>query len=196
MPDNIQEKIVPIDEIKKALSPEKLEDSIIQSMATKRVIADPLPGPMLDAVANTDIEVNTSQGKVILRPVVAYDFTIFKKINSPHYKTMIERDTPEGIASITIEDEELYEMIYQFSHPCKHIRELLKKGRDHFREIATEEVGDKYDINDLNLLLTAIATQLQKGFSTMMAHGSKEDATLNDKNADALDVLEADKKKQ
>ena len=173
----------------KVLPQEKLEEAIVQQAATSRGVADPLPGPMLDAVVNQELEVVTSKGKVVFRPVVVYDFTIFKKINSPHYRTMLEKDNAEELKTMNIEDEELYEMIYQFTHTCKEIRNELKKGREHFREIATEEIGDKYDINDLNILLQGVATQIQKGFSTMMAHGAKEE----DENKDGLD--EALKKK-
>lgn len=183
------DKIVPIETLLKAVSPEKMETAIVENAATQRVISDPLPGPMLDAVANPEMDVMTSKGKVTFRPVVVYDFTIFKKINSPHYRTMLERETGVTVDELNIEDEELYEMVYQFTHSCKEIRALLRKGREIFRETAIEAIGDKYDMADLTILLNGVAAQIQKGFSTMMAHGPPED-----KNADALDDL--DKKKQ
>jgi hypothetical protein len=171
------ENTVPISELYKSVSPEKLEASVITSAATQRVISDPLPGPMLDAVANTEVEVITSKGKVILRPIVIYDFTIFKKINSPHYRTMLEGNSG---GSLDIEDEELYEMIYQFTHTCKEIRTILKKGREYFRDIATEEIADKYNMDDLKVLLDGVAVQVRKSFSTMVGHGPSEEKSSED----------------
>jgi len=176
--------VVPIETVLKSLPPEKLEASVVESAATQRVVSDPLPGPMLDAVANQELDVMTSKGKVTFRPVVIYDFTIFKKLNSPHYRTMLEANSGVKMEEMNIEDEELYEMIYQFTHSCKEIRAVLKKGREHYRELTTEEVGDKYNIQDLGVLLTGVATQIQNGFATMMAHGVDED-----KDKDALDEL-------
>lgn len=182
--------VVSAEMLAKVLPPEKLEEAVVSTAATSRVVADPLPGPMLDAVANTELEVMTSKGKVTFRPVVVYDFTIFKKLNSPHYRTMLERENNAELSAMNIDDEELYEMIYQFTHSCKEIRQVLKQGREQFRELATEEIGDKYDISDLNILLQGVATQIQKGFSTMMAHGAKEE-----ENKDALDEADPAKKK-
>lgn len=170
-----QDNIVSIDKITQALPAKTLEEHVISQQAISRVVSDPLPGPMLDAVANQELEVMTSQGKVILRPVVIYDFTIFKKLNSPHYRTMIEHANKQISAEeINVEDEELYEMIYQFTHTCKEIRQELKKGREQFREIATEEVADKYSMIDLGVLLNGIAQQINKGFATMTPYGTSE----------------------
>jgi predicted DNA-binding protein (UPF0278 family) len=162
---------VAIERVLTAVPQEKLVDSIVGTVATNRVVSDPLPGPMLNAVANQELEIITSRGKVILRPVVIYDFTIFKKINSPHYRTMLEaanKDIEE--TDLKIEDEELYEMIFQFTHSCKEIRAILKKGREYFREVATESIADRYSMPDLEILLNGLAKQIQSGFATMVAH--------------------------
>jgi hypothetical protein len=178
------DKVVPIETVLKSLPQDKIEAAIVENAATLRVTNDPLPGPMLDAVANQELEVITSKGKIVFRPIVIYDFTLFKKLNSPHYRTMLEANSGVKIEEMNIEDEELYEMIYQFTHSCKEIRTLLKKGRENFRELATEEVGDKYNVQDLGVLLQGVATQIQKGFATMMAHGVEAD-----KDKDALDEV-------
>ncbi len=167
-------------DISKILGKEKIEDIVVTSAASKRVVSDPLPGPMLDAVANQECEVKTSKGLVILRPVVMYDFTIFKKINSPHYRTMIEAENEREIELLDIQDEELYEMIYQFTHSCKETRILLKQSRDIFREAAIEEIAEKYEMGDLKSLLEGVAIQIQKGFSTMMAHEPSSDKDTTD----------------
>jgi len=185
------EKIVPIDTLLKSISPEKLEDVVVTNAAASRVVNDPLPGPMMDAIVNQELEVMTSKGKVVFRPVVIYDFTIFKKLNSPHYRTMLEANSGEKIENMAIEDEELYEMIYQFTHTCKEIRAALRKGRDYFRELANEEIGDKYNVDDLGNLLKGVAEQIKKGFSTMMAHAAEEDKSSGDV---ALDKIMAEKK--
>lgn len=167
---------VPIETVLNSVPVNKLEESIVTSAATQRVVSDPLPGPMLDAVANQELEVKTSRGVVTLRPVVVYDFTIFKKLNSPSYRQMIEATNKDfNQAELNIEDEELYEMIWQFTHTCKEMRAELKKGRDQFRELATNVVADIYSMEDLGKLLEGVATQINKAFGTMQSHGVIEE---------------------
>jgi hypothetical protein len=75
------DNIVAIDNLLQSIPKEKLEEAIIKNAATNRVINDPLPGPMIDAIVDQELTVTTSKGNVTFRPVVIYDFTIFKKIN-------------------------------------------------------------------------------------------------------------------
>ena len=179
---------VSIETVMKSVPQAKLEEAIVSAAATSRVVSDPLPGPMLDAVANQELEIKTSRGVVVLRPVVVYDFTLFKKLNSPHYRTMLEQANSEfKTDELNVEDEELYEMIYQFTHTCKEVRTELKKGREQFREVATAAIADYFNMDDLQVLLEGVATQITKGFATMTAHG------VPDKEGEAPDEL--DKKK-
>jgi hypothetical protein len=83
------------------------------------------------------------------------------------------------LESLKIEDEEMYEMIFQFTHSCKEIRSLLKKGRDAFREAAIEDIADKYSMSDLNILLNGVAKQIQKGFVTMVEHDVVENKDVD-----------------
>jgi len=166
-----QEKVVSVSEIEKIIPPEKLEEYRIKSLASKRVANDPLPGPFEDAMGDGDVEVVTSKGKIVVRPVVAYDFTIFKKINSPIFQQMVDVGvSTSGSAELDFDEEDMYELIFQFTRPCKEVRKELKKGREEYREAALAKIADVYGTSDIELIVKVITEQIQKGFSTMVEH--------------------------
>ncbi len=165
--------LVPVSKIAEALGPEKFEEALIKGEASKRAAKDPLPGPVFDAVLGQPIEVKTSVDTVDVRPVVAYDFTLFKQLNGPVYRNMIEG--AKDAKDLEWTDEEGYELVYQFTNPCKEIRAALKKGREYFTELALTEIGDKYTIQDITTIIMAIVKQIEVGFSTRVDHDVIED---------------------
>lgn len=137
--------------------------------AVARANREPLPGA-LDRAFGPEGEIVVGAFKV--RKVVHADYPILKRLNSPLYRQMLEGSNEE----IKPEHEELFELCYQFTRPCREVRETLNKGREFFREVATQTFGDA-PIEDgvLTAVFTAVVEQFTTSMSTMQAHTSKEE---------------------
>lgn len=101
--------------------------------------AEPLPGPL--AIAFT-IEELTALGFTI-RPVVASDFILLKKLDSPLYRQVfalaehtrkikageIPKDAPPP--ETKYDEDECVEMIYQFTRPLEEVRRTWRRGSNY-----------------------------------------------------------------
>lgn len=151
------------------IPPEKVQEYELRAMAASRAGHDPLPGPLSGAFLDQEIKVLD----VSVRPVVAFDMAMFKKLDSPLYRQMLE---PENAASIQFTEEEGWEMCFQFTRPCREVRAALAKGREAFRESATQAFGDKYRPQDITKIVDAIAEQIKRVFSTAVAHETGDES--------------------
>lgn len=142
---------------------EKTKDAIMESMSNERASKEPLPGPTQDFFMTERLAVKTSIGNVIIRPLVVFDITIFKMIDSPLYKILMGDITPDANNNTLFAgEEESYELIYQFTHSPKQCYDLIKKGKDSFKDKVLEEVAFIYTPQDAASLIEIIMSHIFK----------------------------------
>ena len=140
---------------------DKIEEAVMESAANERASREPLPGPAGDIFETEPLVVKTSQGDVTIRPMVAYDINCFSKINSPFYRILMgDTKTMKDTNNLFTTEEESYELVYQFTHPCKEIYKLLKQGLDVFKDKVMEEIAFKYNPVDAAKLVEAIMSHI------------------------------------
>lgn len=110
-----------------------------QQTATRRANTEPLPGPLDRAFAPEEL----AQFGFVLRPVVASDFILLKKLNSPLYRqTFVLAEHARQIKSGELpedappprteyDEDECVEMIFQFTRPLPVVREIFRRGTNH-----------------------------------------------------------------
>lgn len=141
---------------------EKMTDAILQSMSNDRASREPLPGAVNDAFDITDdITIQTSEGDVTIRKMKTIDITIFKLTDSPFYKLIMgdlkeKGDVDKDFKAMFPDEELIYLLIYQFTHPAKEIYRMVKKNKELYKETATEEVGTKFSPADTLVLIESI----------------------------------------
>jgi hypothetical protein len=158
----------------------------------RRANAEPLPGPLATAFTLDELKVFG----FTLRPVVASDFILLKRLNSPLYRQTFAlaeharqikagEIPPDAAAPATqYDDEECVEMIYQFTRPLAEVRAALQRGREKFRETALTAVTDAIPIAQMDAyprLVTTVIENFTAAFSTAVqysAAGKDENETV------------------
>lgn len=143
---------------------ERIVEEQLRNLSNTRAEREPLPGVTAEALDSDNLTVKTSIGIVEVRRMVAVDITIFKLSDSPFYSLIMGdiKDTDEQssdkIFKTLFPDEELlYSVVYQFTHPAKFIYNLVKKDKDQYKDKVIEEMIDKeYSPADLTLLVETI----------------------------------------
>lgn len=133
--------------------------------------ADPLPGPLLDAFLPPEL---TAAG-IKLRPLVASDWAILKKIDSPILKelqaTALDPNLPKP--EIKYEEEDIWELLFIFSTPPERLRREMTMGRENFRNVAMQLTADKLPfevVMQRRQILEALAQNIVRPFATRLAH--------------------------
>ena len=135
----------------------KIEEAVMHSLSNERASREPLPSVAETLFDNNPLTVKTSIGEVVIRPMVAYDINIFKLINSPFYRIMLGDKTNENDPNqLFADDEESYELIYQFTHSPKETYKLFKNGKEVYKDKVIEEVACVYNPSDAALLVEQI----------------------------------------
>jgi hypothetical protein len=154
-----------------------------RSAATRQANAEPFPGPLAAAFVAEPPAVAGLE----LRPIVAGDFILFRKLDSPlyrrtfqiaeHQRQIAAGEVPENTAppETKFDEEECVEMIYQLSVPIATARAALKKGRDAFRETALAAVTDRVPVTAFPELVAAVVSHFTAAFSTAVRYESPED---------------------
>ena len=133
-----------------------------QNLANDRATREPLPGPTSEAFTEDEIVVNTpSGGTVSIRKMKAIDITIFKLIDSPFYKLIMNDIQPDPkdtnpMKALFPDEELLYQVVYQFTHPAKDVYKLIKQGKNKFDEVVIEDIGVTYSPADLLVVVEAV----------------------------------------
>jgi|SRR3974390_361677 len=142
----------------------------IDNQAGIRAAADPLPGPLVDAFWPSDISVD----KFKVRPLVAYDWAIMKRINSPIYRQMLEvMQKGDKASEIEAEPEELWDLIFLLTRPCAESDAFFKKGVEGFKEEAKKEIGFKLHTAVVAQLAQACTDQIFTHMTTMLSYAPK-----------------------
>jgi len=135
----------------------------IESMAAKRAEANPLPGALGDAFLSGPIAIAGHE----VRKLVASDYVIFKFLDSPILRQLLELSkSPDKQEAVAFSDEEEWEMCWQFIHNPKECRELMKRGREQFRELCAVEIGDSFSPEETKLIVLAISEQVRRNGDT------------------------------
>lgn len=144
----------------------------LERAARDRVSGDPLPGPLAQAFLEGDIQA----GGLAIRPFVASDWVILRGLESPIIRLIEElAQNPKEDPKITISDEEKFEIIYQFTRPAKECRALLKRGKDLFRETATDFVDErKLNLVQMQECLNAAMEQIRRSWETTLKYQSDQ----------------------
>jgi len=59
-------------------------------------------------------------------------------------------------STLFADDEQSYELIYQFTHPVEEVYKLYKTGVDNYHDVVTQSVGFVYSPKDVADLLSSI----------------------------------------
>ncbi|TXH10004.1 MAG: hypothetical protein E6R03_15995 [Hyphomicrobiaceae bacterium] len=144
--------------------------------------AEPLPGPLAKAFTAEELK----QFGFIIRPVVASDFILLKRLESPLYRqTFVLAEHARKIKAGEIppdaappatkyDEEECVEMIYQFTRPLAEVRTALQRGRIAFRETALQTITDAIPLARMDEFPRLVATVVENftaAFSTAVQYG-------------------------
>jgi hypothetical protein len=148
---------------------ERFEATVAASDAAAAV---PLPGPLLDAFLPATL---TAAG-FKLRPVVAADWAILQRIESPLLAELTELRKPtEERSPVAYTDEQIWELLWLWTVPVREARACLAKGLPTWRERVMEETADSLPpsiIADRAGILTALAGNLLRSLSTSVTYQS------------------------
>lgn len=162
----------------------RMDNAVMESMANDRAVREPLPGPAEEIFNTEPLAVKLSNNEeVIIRPMVAFDISIFKKINSPFYRILMD-DKTEGKQSLFADEEESYELVYQFTHSPKEAYQLFKKSVEVYKDKVMEEVAFKYNPADAALLVSKIMEHIFHVYLSKINYKSDESA---DNSAGGMD---------
>lgn len=133
--------------------------------------ADPLPGPLLEAFLPEPL---VAAGYT-LREVVAADWAILKKLDSPILKELqglaMNPDLPRPEIAYT--EEDIWELLFLWTRPPREVRACLARGRPEFREHVLRETADALPasiVQERGAILTALASNLVRALATRVTH--------------------------
>ena len=87
----------------------------------------------------------------------------------------------EARTKITYKDEDVFDVVYQFTHPVKDVRKLVNKGADFYHETAMAEIGDEFSLLDIGPLIEGFQKIVLGSTSTMVQHEVPESTSVDDK---------------
>lgn len=158
----------------------ELKDKMVTAMSSDRAAREPLPDKTVNALFIESDKVTLTNGKTLsIRPLVASDILIFKLTNSPFYKlTMGDLNNAEEAKSHFVEEQTMFNLIFQFTNEVKHVRKLAQAGK---LEEASCEFADTIPPTDMLKLMTAIWRQVGAANDN---RSSFEATAVNDSGSD------------
>lgn len=123
-----------------SLAPEQRDDlaAIIAGLERDTALAtaadaNPLPGPLFEAFDPEPIRF----GNIAVRSVVAFDFIVLRKLESPLLARLEQLfKAPEERSPVEFSDAQEADMIQQFTSSIATVRKDIARGVDHFRSRA------------------------------------------------------------
>jgi hypothetical protein len=156
-----------------------VRDARVAVAAARQAAATPLPGPLAVAFGADDA---LNVAGLTLRPVVASDFAILQRLDSPmlrqaqaaaeHARQVAVGELPESapVPGTPYEQEELAELLYQFTRPLREVRAALAQGRPAFREAAMEATFDRLPPTAIGPVMERLVENFTRCFATAVAH--------------------------
>jgi hypothetical protein len=78
----------------------------------------------------------------------------------------------QKIAELKFDEEQIAETVFIFTRPQKRVRKLLDMGRNAFREVAMDELGDKLHPTQMAALQRACAQHYVASFATIISYAA------------------------
>lgn len=132
----------------------------------------PLPGPLLEAWLPSTLVAAGFR----LRPVVAADWPILQRINSPLLMEMAQLQRPEADREpVRYDDEEIWELLFLWTVSPREARAAIAPGLHSWRETVMAATADQLPagiIAEKKAILDAIAANLMRALSTSVSHGA------------------------
>jgi hypothetical protein len=151
-------------------------DQQINSVAERQL----LPNKIESVLEGNDLKVTVGDRIIFVRKMVAADWAVMKMTDNPIYLTMVGKMSEEEMdLKLRVPGEEMFDFVYQFTHPIKDVYKLAKNV-DEYHSRATEEIGFVYSVNEL----TAIAATIMDFFKQVNQSRSEfeaSDAPVEDK---------------
>lgn len=76
------------------------------------------------------------------------------------------------VAELKFEEEQIAETVFVFTRPQKRIRKLLEAGRQAFREVVMDELGDRLHPAQMAALQRACSQHYIASFATIIGYGA------------------------
>lgn len=136
--------------------------------AKGRANAEVLPGPLAGAFPT---EAGREVAGLRMRPLVHYDYVILRRLDSPLYRKVLELGKPESDRQeVAFEDEDGYEMVWQFTRPVKEVAGVLARGRQAVRQAAVEEIGQRLGALEVQELVRLAVENFVAASSTAVGY--------------------------
>ena len=157
-------------------------------MANERAQREPLPAATQYALNGDDeielemLNIETKVTEIVkVRKMRAIDITIFKLIKSPLYSLLMgDVNDVELSNKLKLDEESMYDLVYQFITPPREVYKLAKKDMDAYHNAAIE-LGMKYSVNDVVKVIDAVINYIGLVNS---AKAQFDTAPETDENAD------------
>lgn len=142
---------------------EKVKEETLKRMANERAQREPLPAATQYALNGDDeielemLNIETKVTEIVkVRKMRAIDITIFKLIKSPLYSLLMgDVNDVELSNKLKLDEESMYDLVYQFITPPREVYKLAKKDMDAYHNAAIE-LGMKYSVNDVVKVIEAV----------------------------------------
>lgn len=158
------------------LTEAQLEHHARRCAAVEKANANPLPGPLLDAVLPEPI----LAAGLTLRAVVASDLALLRRLNSPLIAELEQLSMPEAERQQPkYTEEDCWELLYLWTRPVAEARAALNRGREHYRETALRTIADPLPASVLAeavAIMQAIAENFLRGFETAIQYQARPSA--------------------
>lgn len=145
----------------------KLQAVSLSNVANERASREPFPDNTAEAfdpitpeveVTNLDLVGKKDKAgnpinpieKIIVRPIVPADLRTFKLTNSPLYQLLVGdiQKEEDAITKFSIEENSLYDLVWQFTHTSREASALAKQGPEAFHDMSFD-LAHKYSADDL-----------------------------------------------
>jgi hypothetical protein len=150
----------------------RLYEHGVEVMAGDRAAADALPGPLIHIFEDGSIEAGGQK----VRKLFAIDEAIFKIIDSPIYKMMLESAKPKAAQEpVDCSDEDEWMLVLQFITPPIEAYKFAKQGKKAFEEAAILKASNMGMI-EIKQVIQAIMEQITRAFGTKLNYAADESA--------------------
>jgi hypothetical protein len=149
----------------------------LKVLASERAAADPTPGPLAQVFQNGDIQV----GDFMVRKLYPVDLAIFKILDSPIHKMMLEAQKPTEIQdAVETTNEDEWCLVLQFTMPAIEAYKLAKRGKQAFEDEAVQRVGVDMPLVKPAQIIAAIIEQIGRAFKTRVNYEAEQEASNGD----------------
>lgn len=162
----------------------KVKELGLEDDANRRAAAMPLPGPSSKLLESGEIEINSNTR---VRRVVAADWKVFQKLDSPIHQMALESQKDEAMRDeVKFDEVNEWELYWQFTHDIVEVLfatgladeddkkewlethpELPWQGdKSKYRQMVKKEIGYKLPVQQIRQVTAAVIQQFIASNST------------------------------